>query len=137
MEIGKQPQTTKSTTGSEATAMAATCILAEYVKALRESVGLPLSEVRIRCDNRAAIVLATGEGTWNTKALVNRVSWIREAVKWGEISVEYVPTHDQLADNFTKLLPGVAQIKATHNLSLEPLNYEINLCFFCAWCLIL
>ena len=107
--------------------MAATCILAEYVKALRESVGLPLFEVMIRCDNRAAIVLASGEGTWKTKTLTNRVSWIREAVKWGDISVEYVSTHDQLADSFTKFLPGVAQGKATHNLSLEPLNYKINL----------
>ena len=66
----KQPQTAKSTTDSEAIAMAATCILAEYVKVLRESVCLSLSDVRIKCDNRAAIVLATGEGTWNTLWLI-------------------------------------------------------------------
>ena len=95
---------------------------------LRESVGLPLLEVKIRCDSRAAIVLASGEGTWKTKALANRVSWIREAVKLGDISVEYVSTHDQYADSLTKFVPGVTQTKARQDLPLESLSYKINLC---------
>ena len=75
-------------------------------ESLRESVGLPLLEVKIRCDKRAAIVLAYGEGAWKTKALANRVPWIWEAVKLGDISVEYVSAHDQRADSLTKFVPG-------------------------------
>ena len=53
----------KSTTDSEVTAMAATANLGEYVKALRESMFLPTPTFELTCDNRAAIVLAGGEGS--------------------------------------------------------------------------
>ena len=36
--------------------------------------------VELRCDNSAAIVLATGEGSWKTKSAANKVCYIKEQV---------------------------------------------------------
>ena len=77
----KQPQVAKSTADSEVTAMAATAILGDYVKSLRESLVIPTTTFELECDNRAAIVLGTGEGSWKTKALANRVQSVKESVE--------------------------------------------------------
>ena len=74
----------------------------------------------IKCDNKASIVLATGEGTWKTKALANRVAWIRESVDAGEVSVEYIPTREQRADGLTKNLSGRLHRSGVAGLSLCP-----------------
>ena len=67
----KQPTVSASSAESEVQALAHTEKLADYIRTLRESLCLPTKSVEIRCDNIAAIVLATGEGSWETKHVVN------------------------------------------------------------------
>ena len=114
-------QISRSTTDSEATAMAMTLTLVDYVKALRESMCMRTGPGVIKCDTKAAIVLSTGEGTWKTKTLANRVAWIRESVDAGEISVEYIPTREQRADGLAKDLSGPLHRNGVAGLSLSPL----------------
>ena len=68
----EQPQIARSTTDSEATAMAMNLNMIDFVISLQESMSVMAGPGLIKCDNKAAIVLATGEGTWKTKALANR-----------------------------------------------------------------
>ena len=76
-----------------------------------------------RCDNIAAIVLATGEGSWRTKAAANKVYAVREKVESGRLKVSYVGTKDQCADSLTKFLRvGPDQVKAREHLSLVSLE---------------
>ena len=102
----KQTESTISTAESEVQALASTEVLAEYIRTLRESLFLPTSVVRIKCDNTAAIVLATGEGSWRTKSAANKVYQVKEKVQNGLIEITYVSTKDQCADSLTKYLKG-------------------------------
>ena len=86
----KQSVTSLSSAESEVQALAMTGVLADFVSTLRESLCLTTSLVEIRCDNTAAIVLATGEGSWKTKAAANKVAAIRERVEHGEFKISYV-----------------------------------------------
>ena len=70
----------KSTADSEVTALAGSVIVGEYVKALLESMLIPIHCISVKCDNRAAIVLSSGEGSWKTKALANRAQGVNNAV---------------------------------------------------------
>ena len=90
---------------------------------MRESLCLPTSVVRIKCDNTAAIVLATGEGSWRTKSAANKVYQVKEKVQNGLIEITYVSTKDQCADSLTKYLKGgEPQKKANLQLSLIDLD---------------
>ena len=86
----KQSEVSSSSAESEVQALAMTGVLAEYVATLRESLCLPTPTVEIRCDNTAAIVLATGEGSWRTKSAANKVNAIREKVEHGMVKISYV-----------------------------------------------
>ena len=104
-----------------------TGVLADFVSTLRESLCLTTSQVEIRCDNTAAIVLATGEGSWKTKAAANKVAAIRERVEQGEFKISYVGTKEQCADSLTKFLRGGPdQQKAREQLSLISLEHCIS-----------
>ena len=78
----KQTDSAIRTSESEVRALASTEVLAEYIRTLRESLCLPTSVVRMRCENAAAIVLATGEGSWRTKSAANKVHQVKR--KGGE-----------------------------------------------------
>ena len=84
----------------------------------------------IKCD-KASIVFATGEGIRKTKALANRVAWIKESVELGEVSVEYIPTREPRADALTKNLSGPLHRNGVASLTLSPLikpDTTLNLC---------
>ena len=98
-------------------------MLADYIKTLRESLCLPTPKVELKCDNAAAIVLATGEGSWRTKSAANKVHAVKEKVEIGSLIVTYVGTREQCADSLTKFLKGgQEQIRATEQLSLVDLE---------------
>ena len=100
----KQTTVARSTADSEVQAVATTEILADYIKALRESVCLPTPVLRMKCDNAAAIILSTGEGSWKTKSAANKVIAIRELVDAKLLIIDYIPTKDQCADSLTKFM---------------------------------
>ena len=64
----KQTEVSMSSAESEVQALASTEVLAEYIKTLRESLCLPTPVMKILCDNSAANVFATGEGSWRKSA---------------------------------------------------------------------
>ena len=68
----KQTEVSVSTAESEVQALASADLLADYVKTLRESLCLPTPTIEIRCDNTAAIVLSTGEGSWRITSAANK-----------------------------------------------------------------
>ena len=112
-----------SSAESEVQALASTEVLGDYIKTLRESLCLPTPIMELRCDNTAAIVLATGEGSWRTKAAANKVYAVREKVESGKLKVSFVGTKDQCADSLTKFLRGGPdQSKAREHLSLVSLE---------------
>ena len=107
----KQAKSVLSTAESEVYACACTTNMADYVKELRESICLATPTMEIMCDNKAAIVLATGEGSWKTKSASNKVHYLKELVAWEVAKVTYVPTHLQAADSLTKFLKGGSEQK--------------------------
>ena len=74
----KQTEVSVNTAESEVQALASADVLADYVKTLRESLCLPTPMIEIRCENTAAIVLSTGEGSWRTKSAANKVYAVKE-----------------------------------------------------------
>ena len=59
----KQPQVAKNIAGCEVTSMAAIAISGDYVKALLESTLFSPRLAEMRCVDRTAVVLATGEAS--------------------------------------------------------------------------
>ena len=119
----KQSEVSLSSAESEVLALSMTGVLADYVMTLRESLCLPTPVVELKCDNTAAIVLATGEGSWRTKAAANKVNFLREKVERGKLKISYVGTKNQCADSLTKFLRGgPEQNKAREHLSLVNLE---------------
>ena len=115
----KQTEVSMSSAESEVQALASTEVLADYIKTLRESLCLPTPMMELRCDNTAAIVLATGEGSWRTKSAANKVNAVKEKVESGRLKISYVGTKEQCADALTKFLRGGPdQSKAREHLSL-------------------
>ena len=109
----KQCKSVLNTAESEVYACACTANIADYIKELRESVCLPTPNVEVRCDNKACIVLATGEGSWKTKGAANKVYYLRELVEFELVKVNYIPTNLQAADSLTKFLKSGAE-QLTH-----------------------
>ena len=72
---------------------------------------IPFTKAQIHCrtfeDNAACIEVATSEAKMclRTKHLAVRLFHFRDHIEKGHISIEHVPSHNQLADIFTKPLP--------------------------------
>ena len=100
--------------------------MADFVKTLRESMFIPTPVITIRCDNNAAKVLATGEGSWKTKSTANKVARVKEQVELLKtVVVEFCGTKDQHADSLTKFLRGgPEQQRALEHLCLEEIEPE-------------
>ena len=74
----KQATISMSSAESEAQALAATEVIGDFIKALRESTCIPTPVVELRCDNNAARVFTTGDGSWRTKSTANKVARVKE-----------------------------------------------------------
>ena len=123
----KQAKSVLNTAESEVYACACTTNIADYVKELRESLCLATPTMEIMCDNEAAIVLATGEGSWKTKSASNKVYYLRELVAFEVAKVTYVPTNLQAADSLTKFLKGGSDQKIARELmGLDDARLEHN-----------
>jgi len=65
------------------------------------------STVVLYCDNQGAIALANNAAAFHgrTKQLDTKQFWVKEKVADKSVQLEYVSTHDQVADGLTKPLP--------------------------------
>jgi hypothetical protein len=67
--------------------------------------GEEYTHVPLQCDNTSAIIIAENLVLHSkTKHIEVRYHFLRDYVEKGKIALIHVPTHDQLADNFTKPL---------------------------------
>ena len=79
-----------SSTIEEAQASADPMQLAEGALRLScTTMGLPYGAPQLRCDNRGAIALTQGEGSWRTKTLVAKMRAIQSHLKAGYITVSH------------------------------------------------
>ena len=62
--------------------------------------------VELRCDNQSALAMVVRPGAMHarTKHIDVRHHFVRDAVKNGEVRLQWVPSAEQLADIFTKPL---------------------------------
>lgn len=104
----KQDCLATSTTHAEYIAMYDCSKEVTWFRKLLRSLGFPQDKPTvIYCDNQTAIRLAEHPSSSNkTKHIQIKYLYATEQLKLGEVSYQYVPTHRQLADIFTKGLPA-------------------------------
>ncbi|CAK0837207.1 unnamed protein product [Prorocentrum cordatum] len=77
-------------------------------ESMQSSVVATLESMQIKCgavlygDNSAANQIATGRGTWRTRALSTKVNAIRSRVERGLLTLQFVATSFMKADGLTK-----------------------------------
>ena len=77
------------------------------MKLFMSELGYSQNRVRVLEDNQAAIRIAKNpQDHKRTKHIQVRYHYLRDQVRDGVFTLEYVPTQDQLADVFTKALNG-------------------------------
>jgi hypothetical protein len=112
--------------------------VAEYIAAghcyaqllwLRQTLrdyGYKLSKVPLLCDNESAIRMVDNLVEHNrTKHIDIRYYFLRDHQQWGDIAIDYVSTHNQLVDIFTKPLDEKTFSKLRNELIvLDSQNFD-------------
>ena len=94
-----------STAEAEYVAAGSCCAQILWIKQQLEDYGMSQSKIPIKCDNTSAINLSKNPIQHSrTKHIEIRHHFIRDHVENEDITLEYVPTENQLADIFTKPL---------------------------------
>ena len=116
----KQASVALSTTEAEYIAASACLQEVIWLRTLLEDLGFPQTEAtRIYEDNQGCIKLAQNSRCdARTKHIDIRHHFIREKLDEKVIQLEYCPTNDNLADVFTKPLPGPQFAKLRDGLGL-------------------
>ena len=102
-------QKTVSLSSAEAEYMALSATGQEviWIKKLLSELYVNVHEMptRIWCDNQAAVEIASDDQHHDrTKHIDLRYHWIRDSIKRGDITIQWISTHDQIADALTKAL---------------------------------
>ena len=108
----KQNVVSKSSSEAEYRAMAQTTCEIVWMRNLLGEIGFPQSNPTMMwCDNQAAIYIANNPMFHErTKHIEVDCHFTREKLEDGKITTPHVRTESQLADVFTKALPG-SQVK--------------------------
>ena len=78
-----------------------------WIKQQLEDYGMSQNKISIKCDNTSAINISKNPIQHSrTKHIEIRHHFIRDRVQNEDITLEFMPTEDQLADIFTKPLNG-------------------------------
>jgi hypothetical protein len=101
----KQSSVAQSTTETEYIAAASCCSQLLWIIYTMSDFGEEYAHVPIQCDSTSAISVAKNSVLHSkTKHIEVRHHFLRDNVEKGRITLIHVPTHDQLADIFTKPL---------------------------------
>ena len=104
----KQGTVSRSSSEAEYRAMAQTASEVTWLVRLFAELGVTsLKPVTLHCDNQSAIAIAKNPIFHErTKHIEIDCHFTRDKVLEGLLQLSYLPTHDQLADIFTKILPS-------------------------------
>jgi hypothetical protein len=101
----KQSSVAKSTTEAEYVAVACCCSQLLWISYTMSDFGEEYTHVPLQCDSTSAISVAKNTVLHSkTKHIELRYHFLRDNIEKGKIALIHVPTHDQLADIFTKPL---------------------------------
>nr|GEW57124.1 zinc finger, CCHC-type [Tanacetum cinerariifolium] len=119
----KQTCITGSTMESEIVALAAACKEAEWLRNLIHEIPIwpkPIAPISIRCDSALTMARAYSQ-IYNEKSrhLGVRHSMVRELIRNGVISIEFVQTQHNLADHLTKGLARDLVNKSVNGMGLK------------------
>ena len=86
-----------------------------------------LEGVKLYCENQAALALMKNP-VYNQRAKHMDVChhFIKERIARGELTVEYIPTDEMIADIFTKALPRPQFEKHRNKLGVWNVNVNVN-----------
>ena len=101
----KQPTFALSTCEVEYTSMAAATQEGKFLLALISdmTVGIPLNQFSLHCDNQGAIALANNPVQHQrSKHIDIRYHFVRDEIQNGSLQLFYIPSEDNMADVFTK-----------------------------------
>ena len=100
-----QVTVSRSSAEAEYRAMANATSELVWIRNLLMFLGLPVAPARLYCDNQAALHIANNPVFHErTKHIEVDCHFVRERILSGILTPEYLPTHEQLADIFTKAL---------------------------------
>jgi len=116
----KQPIVTLSTCEAEYVAATSCVCHAIWLRNLLKELNLPQKEpTKILVDNKSAIALAKNPVFHDrSKHIDTRYHYIRECVSNNNVKLDYVKTHDQVADIFTKPLKREHFVKLRYLLGV-------------------
>jgi hypothetical protein len=101
----KQSSVAQSTTEAEYVAVASCCSQLLWITYTMSDFGEEYTHVSLQCDSSSAISVAKNPVLHSkTKHIEVGYHFLRDNVEKGKITLIHVPTHDQLADIFTKPL---------------------------------
>ena len=111
---------------SEFIALASCCQEAEWLRNLVSEVDLwvkPIPPLAIHCDSASTIAKAYSI-VYNGKSrhIGVRHSYVREMIKNGCITIDFVRSNLNLADTFTKPLPRELVYKMNNGMGLKPIE---------------
>jgi hypothetical protein len=114
----RQRTVSTSTTEAEYIAAGHAAREAVWIRRYINELGLdsPIRSIVVKSDSTGGIALTKNpEGQNKTKHIQVQHHFVRELVEDGELSLDWVPTKDMLADGLTKALPA-PQFKAHRQL---------------------
>ena len=101
----KQNSVALSTAEAEYISAGSCCAQLLWMKQTLYDFGLDFKKIPLLCDNESAVKIANNPVQHSrTKHIEIRHHFLRDHVSKGDIIIESVSTHDQLADIFTKPL---------------------------------
>ena len=107
----RQKLTTRSSTEAELVAVDDCMSLILWTRYFLEAQGYGVDDAIIYQDNKSAILLeqnGRASSTRRTRHLNIRYFFVTDRIKKNEVHIRYCPTHNMLADYFTKPLQGAA-----------------------------
>ena len=108
MELSKENIVALSSTEAEFIALTHATKEALWLQNFITEVIQPLkSPIRLYSENQSAITIAYGnQQHTRTKHFDIRLYFLRDTIEYGQITIQYLPTDQMLADILTKGLPG-------------------------------
>ena len=83
-------------------------------------MGLKLEDVLVHCDNEGAIQLSKHQVFYDrSKHISVKLHWIRDVINSKEVKVVYVNTNYNVADMFTKSIPGIKFVQCLTMLHIS------------------